>query len=89
MSVLSHYVKVAGVVGREVVKREHLYPPDVSKFGQASQEFGSAVINILTTNPAKFTVMQLARGGLLVGEVFGFYYVGEVIGKRRLVGYPH
>lgn len=34
------------------------------------------------------TTAAYGRAGILALEVFGFFYLGEVIGRGNLIGYP-
>lgn len=54
----------------------------------------STASNAAATNPASvverarnISTAQLVGGGVLVAEVLGFFTVGEMIGRFKLVGY--
>lgn len=42
--------------------------------------------NLLNT-VRNLTTVQLATGGVVLAEVLGFFTVGEMIGRMKLVGY--
>ncbi|RPA97254.1 hypothetical protein L873DRAFT_1829128 [Choiromyces venosus 120613-1] len=57
-----------------------------------------ALINTASTSPAlqpafilarlrQFTPQEYAQAGVLTAEVIGFYTVGKMIGRRKIVGY--
>ncbi|KAG0642573.1 mitochondrial ATP synthase g subunit-domain-containing protein [Tuber brumale] len=57
-----------------------------------------ALMNLVSTSPAlkptsildqlkQFTPKEYAQAGVLTAEVIGFYTVGKMIGRRKIVGY--
>ncbi|EEU48086.1 uncharacterized protein NECHADRAFT_102391 [Fusarium vanettenii 77-13-4] len=90
-----YYSKVALEVGKIVFHGQKMSPPNMATFQttyqnllktiqtrgilQSSQNVIQQVRNI---GPA-----QVAAGGVVLAEVLGFFTVGEIIGRFKLVGY--
>jgi F-type H+-transporting ATPase subunit g len=57
-----------------------------SLFSQASQSSNATPEGILS-RIRNMNKAQLASGGVILAEVLGFFTVGEMIGRFKLVGY--
>ncbi|CEP02643.1 unnamed protein product (mitochondrion) [Plasmodiophora brassicae] len=38
-------------------------------------------------NPLKLTVRQVAEGAVVAVQIFGFFCIGEMVGRRHVIGY--
>lgn len=57
-----------------------------SLFSQA-QQFGSGTPEGVLSQIRSINRAQLAYGGVILAEVLGFFTIGEMIGRFKLVGY--
>lgn len=57
-----------------------------SLFNQASTS-GSATPSSMLTRIRDVNTQQLASAGVVAAEVLGFFTVGEMIGRMKIVGY--
>ncbi|KAA8905336.1 mitochondrial ATP synthase g subunit-domain-containing protein [Sphaerosporella brunnea] len=87
-----YYSKVAAELAKLVFKGQKMAPPDLAAFKETYKQL---------LNPANYpnytrTALQALREGnakdlvfvgVLTAEVIGFFKVGEIIGRRKLVGY--
>src|SRR5437764_15046759 len=74
---------VAKEIAKEVYIREGLKPPNGTQISETWDALKSIRLNDLTNlGPREF-----AKIGIRALEVFGFFAIGEVIGRRSLVGY--
>ncbi|KAL1994122.1 hypothetical protein VTN49DRAFT_2791 [Thermomyces lanuginosus] len=94
-----YYSKVGFELSRLVFRGQNMYPPDLATFrsyftplinalrnpSTLSNSIGSpqAIINRVRNLSNK----ELALIGVTAAEVLGFFTVGEIIGRRHLVGY--
>ena len=85
----TRYAKIASEVGRQVYTQQKLSPPDFGKLADAQRELGHAIMKLGSTAPADYTLVQVARFGLLGVELAGFYTVGKIFGKGQIVGYKY
>lgn len=75
---------VGASIGESVQKLQ--WWTSAKRRGAAAQEFAyfmGQAVNVLN-----LPVGVAAAGGLAVFEVYAWFCVGEVIGKRQLIGYP-
>lgn len=77
-------LKVAGEIAKQVYTKEGMSFPTGEQFNQAQQ----TVKNYLNVNAWKgLTVRDFAKGGVVFAEIYTFFLVGEIIGRRSLIGY--
>ena len=73
--------------GKTVAKHERLAPPALDQWPAARTELKSIWQTMRSKHVADFTPVQVGRGVLLAVEVTGFFILGEMIGRRKIVGY--
>ncbi|KAG0371949.1 hypothetical protein BGX24_000947 [Mortierella sp. AD032] len=81
-------VKVAGQVAKQVYIREGMAPPSGAQFQTARD---AALKFIWDARQAKtwrtISKTQYLNAGLVAAEAYVFFMVGEIIGRRNLIGY--
>jgi F-type H+-transporting ATPase subunit g len=87
-----YYAKVVGQLAKQVYLKEGMAPPSVAQFEQVAK---SIVQN--GTSPKGLSQLVGQLRGLKTGEliklgadglvIYGFFCVGEMVGRRNLVGY--
>ncbi|KAL2201740.1 mitochondrial F1F0-ATP synthase, subunit G [Sarocladium strictum] len=90
-----YYSKVALEMGKIVARGQKMNPPSVASIQTYYQNLWKSVQNgtILSApqnllNQARnLSTAQLATGGVVLAECVGFFTVGEMIGRMKLVGY--
>lgn len=83
------YFSVSTEFVSEVARRQQLHLPELAKWPQAKQELAEATKAVFKKHPADFSAAQAGRALLLGVEVAGFFVIGEMIGRRQIVGYAH
>ncbi|KAI3657802.1 hypothetical protein MP638_000773 [Amoeboaphelidium occidentale] len=79
----------ASAVFRQVYQKEKLSPPSMAEYGKAKQELLSGLSTIASKPVSQYTLAHVGRFSLLLAEVYGFFVVGEVVGRGQLVGYQY
>ncbi|XP_060643141.2 ATP synthase subunit g, mitochondrial [Anolis sagrei] len=64
-----------------------LVPPTPAEIPQAIESMKGLVKSFQSGRLAQLTVKEALRNGLVATEVLMWFYIGEIIGKRGLVGY--
>ncbi|KAK3300228.1 mitochondrial ATP synthase g subunit-domain-containing protein [Chaetomium fimeti] len=93
-----YYSKVGLEMAKLVVKGQNMSPPSVSTFQTYFQNLWKQLQNPGTffaglaqsVNPQQarnISRTQMAAGGVLLAECLGFFTVGEMIGRFKLIGY--
>ncbi|KAH6650927.1 mitochondrial ATP synthase g subunit-domain-containing protein [Chaetomium tenue] len=93
-----YYSKVGLEMAKLVVKGQNMSPPSVSTFQTYFQNLWKQLQNPSTfisglaqsVNPQQarnLSRTQVAAGGVLLAECLGFFTVGEMIGRFKLIGY--
>lgn len=80
--------KVAGQIAKQVYIREGMAPPSGSQFEAAKEsvlKFSKAARSPSTWK--NLSKEQYLKAGLVTAEVYTFFMIGEIIGRRNLVGY--
>lgn len=70
-----HYAKV------------ELIPPTPAEIPVALQGFKKIIRSAQTGSFKQLTVKEALLNGLVATEVWMWFYVGEIIGKRNIIGY--
>ncbi|KAK4658519.1 ATP synthase subunit G atp20 [Podospora pseudocomata] len=95
---LVYYTKVGIEVAKIVFRGQSMSPPSVSTFQtyfqnlwkqlQTPGPFFSQLAKSLNPQQVRnLSRTQVAAGGVLVAELLGFFTVGEMIGRLKIVGY--
>lgn len=90
-----YYSKVALEMGKIVARGQKMSPPSVASIQTYYQNLWRSVQNgsILSApqnllNQARnLSTAQMATGGVVLAECIGFFTVGEMIGRMKIVGY--
>ena len=67
--------------------RVELTPPGPSQWPQIREGFGNLVNSAIYRKYLDLTVSQAGKNALVTIEVLCWFYIGEVIGRRSLIGY--
>uniref|UniRef100_A0A8I6A6M0 ATP synthase membrane subunit G n=1 Tax=Rattus norvegicus TaxID=10116 RepID=A0A8I6A6M0_RAT len=67
--------------------RVELVPPTLGEIPTAIQSMKSIIHSAQTGNFKHLTVKEAVLNGLVATEVWMWFYIGEIIGKRGIVGY--
>ncbi|ORX96569.1 hypothetical protein K493DRAFT_281832 [Basidiobolus meristosporus CBS 931.73] len=81
---LGYNLQVAKEVLKQVYIKEGLAPPNVAQFNQAKEQFQRSLD---WTIIRELTLKQVAQKAVVGVEIAGFFFIGEVIGRRNLIGY--
>ncbi|KAG0165827.1 hypothetical protein DFQ28_007423 [Apophysomyces sp. BC1034] len=82
---LIYKAKVAGEIAKQVYIKEGMAFPTGEQFAQAQQTIKqSANVSALKQN---FSWRCVAQGGVVAAELYTFFLIGEIIGRRNLIGY--
>jgi F-type H+-transporting ATPase subunit g len=90
-----YYSKVGLELARIVFRNRGMTPPSVSTFQTFYQNFWNSVRsgsilqspqNVLQS-VRNVNAAQLTSAGIVVAELFGFFTIGEIIGRFKLIGY--
>ncbi|KAK4039845.1 L-arabinitol 4-dehydrogenase [Parachaetomium inaequale] len=93
-----YYSKVGLEMAKLVVRGQSMSPPSVSTFQtyfqnlwkqlQNPSTFFSTLMQLANPQQARnLSRTQVAAGGVLLAECLGFFTVGEMIGRFKLIGY--
>lgn len=92
---VTYWSKVGAELGKTVYKQEGLAPPNVQQFQQVYQ---NAVKFVKSSSQQqafleKVSQFQPNRANGIKAAVYGthllaFFSIGEIIGRRKIVGYP-
>nr|XP_033803893.1 ATP synthase subunit g, mitochondrial-like [Geotrypetes seraphini] len=64
-----------------------LAPPTPAEIPKATESMKKMAIAFQSGHLTQFTVKEGLRNGLVATEVLMWFYIGEIIGKRGLIGY--
>uniref|UniRef100_A0A8D0EAK7 ATP synthase subunit g n=1 Tax=Salvator merianae TaxID=96440 RepID=A0A8D0EAK7_SALMN len=67
--------------------RVELAPPTPTEIPKAIDSMKGLVKSFQSGRLAQLTVKEALRNGLVATEVLMWFYIGEIIGKRGLIGY--
>ncbi|KAI9899193.1 hypothetical protein N3K66_005654 [Trichothecium roseum] len=89
-----YYAKVGAEVGKIVFQGQKMSPPSAATFQNFYQNLyksiqtrGIGSPQSLVQSALRISPAQLAAGGVVAAECLGFFTVGEMIGRFKLVGY--
>ncbi|CAM9017539.1 hypothetical protein WICANDRAFT_28580 [Wickerhamomyces anomalus NRRL Y-366-8] len=89
-----YWSKVTGELAKQVYLKEKLSPPSIADFQSVYQKLYKQALE-LSTKPKE--VLTFAKGlnkndllnyGAIGVQIVGLFSLGEIIGRRQLVGYP-
>jgi len=89
-----YWSKVTGELAKQVYLKEKLSPPSIADFQTVYQnlykqalEFSNQPKQILTL-AKNFGKTELLQYGSLGIQLIGLFSLGEIVGRRQIVGYP-
>ncbi|KAH3774944.1 ATP synthase subunit g, mitochondrial-like [Dreissena polymorpha] len=85
-----YYIQTNMPVARRYVMAE-MMPPSPGEFGQYVKELGQAVGKASSLSVKNMTFYEALITSCVATEVAMWFFIGEMIGKRSLIGYqvPH
>ncbi|KAL7751989.1 hypothetical protein RI367_002517 [Sorochytrium milnesiophthora] len=84
---LVYYGQVTREIAKQVWTKEKLAPPSTATLHEA-QTVGKGLLNALRTGAyRKWTRSDVIKGSVLAGEAFTFFLIGEMVGRRNIIGY--
>jgi len=84
-----HGGRVLGHVAKEVAAKEQFGPPSLGELGQAQLELQQAIKNTRSFKFMDYTVGQVIQKATAAFSVVSFFIVGEIVGRRSLIGYRY
>ncbi|KAI8643922.1 mitochondrial ATP synthase g subunit-domain-containing protein [Parasitella parasitica] len=81
---LIHNTKVAVEVAKQVYTKEGMAFPTGAQFTQAQQSLQNT---LKISNLKNLTFSDVAKGGVILAEIYTFFLIGEIVGRRNLIGY--
>ncbi|KAI9145501.1 mitochondrial ATP synthase g subunit-domain-containing protein [Paraphysoderma sedebokerense] len=82
-----HRLRVIREIAKEVYVREQLHPPTSGQIQEARKVGESLVKSVQKREFKNWNKDDVAKGAALAVEVAGFFTVGEIVGRRSLIGY--
>ncbi|KAF4967286.1 hypothetical protein FSARC_5116 [Fusarium sarcochroum] len=90
-----YYSKVGLELGKFIFQNQKMSPPNMATFQNTYQSLIKSIQNRTIIQSSQNAIQQvrnigpaqLAAGGVVAAEVLGFFTVGEIIGRFKLVGY--
>lgn len=76
--------KVAVEVAKQVYTKEGMAFPSSEQFTQAQSTLKEA-LKLKTLKNLTFS--DVAKGGVVLAEIYTFFLIGEIVGRRNLIGY--
>lgn len=90
-----YWSKVGAELGKTIYKSEGLAPPSQAQFQQVYQKAFALIKSpqqqkelLNKAKELKPTKENLIKFGVYGTQVLAFFSVGEMIGRRKIVGYP-
>lgn len=93
-----YWTKVVGEVSKQVYAKEGLAPPKLAEFTKLYNQFTAetnaflknpkAVVDGAVTIGKKSTSGDWIKYACYFVQIVGFFSIGEIIGRRQIVGYP-
>lgn len=82
-----YYGRVGFEFLRQVARQQQLGPPSPAEWTKAQQGLVNFKNAIQQGSWKKLTVGEAGQYAIKGVEILGFFYVGEIIGRRSLIGY--
>ncbi|KAI9475820.1 MAG: mitochondrial ATP synthase g subunit-domain-containing protein [Benjaminiella poitrasii] len=76
--------KVAMEVAKQVYTKEGMAFPTGAQFSEAQQSLQNS---LKIKNLKNLSFADVAKGGVVLAEIYTFFLIGEIVGRRSLVGY--
>jgi F-type H+-transporting ATPase subunit g len=79
-----YWGRVTKELGKEVYTKENLAPPKLTQWDSARKEFWQLFV---WRNVREWKMNDVAKGAVVGVELLGLFTIGEVVGRRSLIGY--
>ncbi|ORZ14498.1 mitochondrial ATP synthase g subunit-domain-containing protein [Absidia repens] len=76
--------KVVGEIAKQVYTKEGMSFPTGAQFAEA-QNFVKKNANVNALKSVTWN--NVAKGGVVLAEIYTFFLIGEIVGRRNLIGY--
>ncbi|KAI8086977.1 mitochondrial ATP synthase g subunit-domain-containing protein [Gilbertella persicaria] len=76
--------KVAVEVAKQVYVKEGMAFPTGAQFTEATNTLQNA---LKIKNLKNLTFSDVAKGSVVLAEIYTFFLIGEIVGRRNLIGY--
>ncbi|KAI8350856.1 mitochondrial ATP synthase g subunit-domain-containing protein [Blakeslea trispora] len=76
--------KVAVELAKQVYVKEGMAFPTGAQFNEANQTVQNA---LKLKNLKNLTFSDVAKGSVVLAEIYTFFLIGEIVGRRNLIGY--
>lgn len=76
--------KVAIEVAKQVYVKEGMAFPTGAQFTQAQQSLQNT---LKISNLKNLSFQDVAKGSVVLAEIYTFFLIGEIVGRRNLIGY--
>ncbi|CAI4053704.1 hypothetical protein SKDZ_16G2840 [Saccharomyces kudriavzevii ZP591] len=90
-----YYGKVGAEISKQIYLKEGLQPPNIAQIRSVYSNIYKQSLNFVLKPTEILSFLknvqknELLKYGAYGIQLIGFYSVGEVIGRRKLVGYKH
>ncbi|ORX82902.1 hypothetical protein K493DRAFT_292186 [Basidiobolus meristosporus CBS 931.73] len=81
---VGYNLQVAKEIAKQVYVKEGLAPPTSAQLHQAKEQFQRSLD---WTIIREMSLKEVAQKAVVGVEIAGFFFIGEVIGRRSLIGY--
>jgi F-type H+-transporting ATPase subunit g len=72
---------------KEIYHRQQLQPPRLEQWPEARQQYRE-LLQLYSSGAYKhWTMRELFQKSWVAIEIFGFFIIGEILGRRSLIGY--
>ncbi|KAJ3375999.1 ATP synthase subunit G atp20 [Allomyces arbusculus] len=82
-----YYSKVVAEVAKQVYTKNNLQPPAMATMQEAQSIASSLAKSVMQGAHKTWTKTDVQKGAVLAGEAITFFLIGEVVGRRSLIGY--
>lgn len=76
--------KVVSEIAKQVYTKEGMSFPSGAQFTEA-QTFVKKNLNVNSLKSVTWN--NVAKGGVVLAEIYTFFLIGEIVGRRNLIGY--
>jgi F-type H+-transporting ATPase subunit g len=79
--------KVAAELMKQVYVREQMQLPKIEQWPEAKKQW-QELLHIYSSGAYReWTLKELLQRSLVAAEIMGFFVIGEMIGRRSIIGY--
>jgi len=84
---LIRYLNIGLEAGKLVVKHQNLGLPSPAALGEAQTGITNFIASFRNSSWRKVTLGQAGQLSLVGIQIVGFFTIGEMIGRRNVIGY--